>query len=159
MPAWPSSISSTRCPARSRTVTQCPQNLLRGPDGDVVAIDWQFASWCAVGFDVGQLIAGHAESGDLDPAQLAAAYAGAVEEYAGGLHDEGMAVAAEDVALGAAGALIIRSAFTALPLEFLDKEPTPDVVRLFDRRAKFARFLVDLAHVTFPVSRPRDAAI
>jgi hypothetical protein len=45
----------------------CPQNLLRGVDGDVVAIDWQLSGWCAVGFDVGQLIAGHAQSGNLVP--------------------------------------------------------------------------------------------
>jgi hypothetical protein len=90
----------------------CPQNLLRGVDGDVVAIDWQLSGWCAVGFDVGQLIAGHAQSGDLDPAQLDAAYTVAIEEYTAGLYDEGMEIASDDVALGAAGAMIIRSVFT-----------------------------------------------
>lgn len=137
----------------------CPQNLLRGLDGDVVAIDWQFAGWCAVGFDVGHLIAGHAESGDLEPAQLEAAYAGALEEYTKGLHDEGMTVGADDVALGAAGALIIRSAFTALPLELLDVAPSTDLVHLFDRRARFARFLLDLARIRFSFGHPRDAAV
>jgi Phosphotransferase enzyme family len=135
----------------------CPQNLLRGAGGDVVAIDWQFAGWFAVGFDVGQLIAGHAESADLDPAWLEAVHAGAVEEYTKGLHVEGMAATADEVALGAAGALIIRSAFTALPLELLSDEPGSDVARLFERRATFARFLVDLAHARFPFSQPRDA--
>ena len=72
-------------------------------DGDVVAIDWQLSGWCAVGFDVGQLIAGHAQSGDLDPAQFDAAYTAAIEEYTGGLYDEGVDLAADDVALGAAG--------------------------------------------------------
>jgi Phosphotransferase enzyme family len=137
----------------------CPQNLLRSADGDVVAIDWQLTGWLAVGFDVGQLIAGHAESGELDPAQLPAAYAAAVDEYTEGLRDEGMTIAADHVALGAAGALIMRSAFTALPLEFLQDEPTPDLVRLFERRARFARFLVDLAHIHFPFSRPGNTAV
>jgi hypothetical protein len=137
----------------------CPQNLLRGVDGDVVAIDWQFAGWSAVGFDVGQLIAGHAESGDLEPAQLEAAYTGALEEYVKGLHDEGTTMATGDVALGAAAALIIRSAFTALPLELLDVEPSTDLVRLFDRRARFARFLIDLARARVPFGHPRDAAV
>jgi hypothetical protein len=73
----------------------CPQNLLRGVDGDVVAIDWQLSGWCAVGFDVGQLIAGHAQSGDLDPAQFDAAYTAAIEEYTGGLYDEGVDLAAD----------------------------------------------------------------
>jgi hypothetical protein len=50
----------------------------------VVAIDWQLSGWCAVGFDVGQLIAGQAQSGDLDPAQLDAAYTVAIEEYTAG---------------------------------------------------------------------------
>lgn len=137
----------------------CPQNLLRDVDGDVVAIDWQFAGWCAVGFDLGQLIAGHAESGHLDPAQLEAAYTGALEEYIRGLHDEGMTVGADDIAVGAAGALIIRSAFTALPLEFLDVEPSTDLVHLFDRRARFARFLLNLARARFPFGHPRDAGV
>jgi hypothetical protein len=125
----------------------------------VVAIDWQLSGWCAVGFDVGQLIAGQAQSGDLDPAQLDAAYTVAIEEYTAGLYDEGMEIASDDVALGAAGAMIIRSVFTALPLEFLDLDPAPELVRLFERRARFARFLVDLAHTRFPFSRPRDAGV
>ena len=105
------------------------------------------------------MIAGHAQSGDLDPAQLDAAYTAALEEYTAGLYDEGMQIAAGDVALGAAGAMIIRSVFTALPLEFLDLDPAPELVRLFERRARFARFLVDLAHTRFPFSRPREAGV
>jgi hypothetical protein len=70
-----------------------------------------------------------------------------------------MAVGADDVAVGAAGALIIRSAFTALPVEFLDVEPAADIVRLFERRARFARFLVDLACTHYPFGRPRDAVV
>jgi hypothetical protein len=60
---------------------------------------------------------------------------------------------------GGEHALIIRSAFTALPLEFLDVEPATDLVRLFDRRAKFARFLIDLAPAHVPFGHPRDAAV
>jgi len=132
----------------------CPQNLLWAVAGDLVAIDWQFASWRAVGYDVGQLVAGHAESGDLDPAQLHATFAAALDGYTAGLLEEGSSIAADDVALGAAGALVVRSAFTALPLELLEVAPTPDVSRLFERRARFARFLVDLAAASFPIGRP-----
>jgi hypothetical protein len=40
-----------------------------------------------------------------------------------------------------------------------DLDPAPELVRLFERRARFARFLVDLAHTRFPFSRPRDAGV
>lgn len=136
----------------------CPQNLLRCVDGDLVAVDWQLAGWCALGFDVGQLVAGHAESGDLHPVELPAVYDAAVAGYTAGVADEGLDVTAGEVALGAAGVLVIRSAFTALPLEFLDAEPSAAIVRLFDRRARYARFLVDLARTHLPLTRPRDAA-
>ena len=123
----------------------CPQNLLRPVrEADtVVAIDWTFAGITSVGMDAGQLLAGHAESGDLDPAELPDLLRAIVAAYAAGLVDEGARVELDDVWFGVAANLVIRSAFTALPIEMLDRPPdNPE--RFFARRAGYARFLVDL---------------
>lgn len=54
-------------------------------------------------------------------------------------------VSPEDVRVGALGTLVIRSAFTALPVELLGSDPTPDLEQLFERRAAYVAFLTDLA--------------
>lgn len=70
-----------------------PQNLLRSTDRDeLVAIDWQFVGMCAIGFDVGQVLAGHAESGDLEPTQLAPTLSAIVDAYTAGAHAEGAGI-------------------------------------------------------------------
>ena len=124
----------------------CPQNLLRpvGPTACLVAIDWTFAGVCPVGMDAGQLLAGRAESGELHPDELGDVYSQIVLGYTAGLRAEGLSVADEDVRFGIAGNLIIRSAFTALPLESIEAWGGLEMGRLVHSRAKYARFLVDL---------------
>lgn len=68
-----------------------------------------------------------------------------LDAYISGLADEDPHVDREAARLGAIGNLVIRSAFTALPVELLDAPATRDLAGLFDRRARYARFLVDLA--------------
>lgn len=124
----------------------CPQNLLRPIDdaAALVAIDWTFAGVCPIGMDAGQLLAGRAESGELDPHDLAELYAVIVEGYTAGVRAEGMVVSDEDVRFGIAGNLVIRSAFSALPVESIDEWGTPECAGLIASRAAYARFLVDL---------------
>ena len=133
----------------------CPQNLLRPvaePDV-VVAIDWTFAGIAALGLDAAQLVAGRAESGELDPAELGAvldqvlgAYVEAFTEAAGAPVDPDV------VRFGVIANLVIRSAFTALPIEMLGDAPTDQLRQLFARRAGYARFLVDLGLALDPGS-------
>lgn len=101
-----------------------------------------FAGLCAVGFDAGQLVAGHAGSGDLDPSQLADTLTAVIDAYTVGVHDKDAAVPAEAIRVGAVGTLLIRSAFTALPLEDLTDTAAST---LFERRAHYARLLADLS--------------
>ncbi len=124
----------------------CPQNLLRPADepDTVVAIDWTFAGVCPLGMDAGQLLAGRAESGELDPALLPALLEHILDAYRAGLADEGADYSAADVRCGVVANLVVRSAFTALPIELLDTEPNDALHTLFARRAAYARFLVDL---------------
>lgn len=123
----------------------CPQNLLRSTEpGSFVAIDWTFAGIAPLGLDAGQLLAGHAESGELHPAALPDLLDDIIAAYTGGLTEGGLAVDSAAVRLGVVGHLVVRSAFTALPLERLHDERNNVVEELFRRRAGYARFLVDL---------------
>lgn len=121
----------------------CPQNLLRpiGNNGIFVAIDWTFAGFSPVGMDAGQLLAGHAESGELDPVALPRLLDDIVAAYTDGLLQECSGVDAAQASFGTIGNLVIRSAFTALPVEMLD---AGEDEAFFARRAAYARFLVDL---------------
>lgn len=124
----------------------CPQNLLRpiGEPDTIVAIDWTFAGIVAVGTDAGQLLAGHAESGDLDPDVILDLLEDIVDAYMTGLADEGFDGDPADARFGAVATLVVRSAFTALPVELLDSPPSDGLGILFERRARYARILVDL---------------
>ncbi len=125
----------------------CPQNLLipvADPEG-FVAIDWFWSSGVEpVGFDLGQLLAGGCEAGWLDPRQLASVYATILPPYIDGLHAEGFDADPRDVELGFVGPLVMRSAFTSLPLDLLAAEPTDELRERFAQRARYARFLTDL---------------
>ena len=125
----------------------CPQNLLRSANEHVtiVAIDWQFVGLCSIGFDAGHVLAGHAESGDLDPDRYASVFEAVVEGYLAGLREEGVNIDSSDARFGAVGALVIRSVFTAIPLELLGSPPDAKIDRLIRDRCRYARFLVHLA--------------
>lgn len=124
----------------------CPQNLLADPSGEeLVMIDWAFVGVYAIGYDLAQLLAGRAETGELTRSDLEVIHAAIVPSYLQGLADEGAPVDADAVEAGYVGALVTRSAFTALPLEHLGDVEDARLRRLFARRAAYARYLVDLA--------------
>lgn len=119
----------------------CPRNLLVPADGsaEFVAIDWGWAYPAAVGFDLGQLLVGRAHTGELDPADLPAIHEAIESAYASEVGAD-----PADVSFGYVASLVLRCAFTAIPTELLDQEPTPELYDLFRKRAGLARFLVDL---------------
>jgi hypothetical protein len=125
----------------------CPQNLLRSADDDatIVAIDWQFVGLCSIGFDAGQVLAGHAESGDLNPDRYASVFESVLDGYLAGVREEGVVIDPADARFGAVGALVVRSVFTAIPLELLGSPSDTGLDRLIRDRCRYARFLVDLA--------------
>jgi hypothetical protein len=124
----------------------CPQNLLADPERvDVfVAIDWSFTTTAPVGFDLGQLLAGLAQNGELDPTELPAIHAAIVPPYLEGLRNEGVDADPADVRTGYVGSLLLRSGFTGPPLELLGRSDEPGIADEFAQRARYSRFLLDL---------------
>jgi hypothetical protein len=120
-----------------------PGNMLIPADGsaEFVAIDWSWPYPAAVGFDLGQLLVGRTHTGELDPADLPAVHETIESAYAAAV--AGIADPAE-VSFGYVASLVLRSAWTAIPIELLDREPTPQLHELFRKRAGLARFLTDL---------------
>jgi Ser/Thr protein kinase RdoA (MazF antagonist) len=124
-----------------------PQNLLvpaEEPDG-FVAIDWSLIGPAAVGFDLSQLLVGRVHTGRLPAAALGALLDTVVAAYAAGLAEEDDPVPAETVRQGAVGSLVVRSAFSALPLAALADPPRPALAALVAERVRLTRHLVDLA--------------
>ncbi|MEO3861160.1 hypothetical protein [Acrocarpospora sp. B8E8] len=115
-----------------------PANLLVPVDGsaEFVAIDWSWGAPAGIGFDLGQLLVGQSHDGVTEPEDLPV------------IHDTILAAYTEafgaDVLLGYVGALVVRGLWTALPLEHLGEEPTPELAELFRKRVGLARFITAL---------------
>jgi Phosphotransferase enzyme family len=125
----------------------CPQNLLIPVDaaGDgFVVIDWGMACNAPVGYELAQLLIGLAHSGQLSVEELPEIHDVILAAYVDGLADEGLTVDENDVRYGFDAALVIRSAFTGLPLERLAGPPSDGLERLLADRARLTRYLVDL---------------
>ncbi|MGP3955953.1 hypothetical protein ACTWPT_08145 [Nonomuraea sp. 3N208] len=120
-----------------------PKNLLVPADGsaEFVAIDWSWPCPAAVGFDLGQLLVGRAHTGELDPEDLPAVHEAIETAYAA---SAGALASPDEVSFGYVASLVLRSAWSAIPFELLDQEPTPELHELFRKRAGLARFIVDL---------------
>jgi hypothetical protein len=125
-----------------------PQNLLvPAADPDTfVAVDWSLMGPCAVGYDLGQLVVGLAHAGQLDVDALPAVHDAVLPAYVAGLADEGLRVAADVVRFGFHAALVVRSAFSALPHDLSD-------AALVARRVRLTRHVVDLG-LALPTTGP-----
>ncbi|MFC4589318.1 phosphotransferase [Sphaerisporangium corydalis] len=124
----------------------CPQNLLvpaLGP-ADFVAIDWSWPTPLPVGFDLGQLLVGLPYAGTGDPSELTAVHSAILAAYTAEL-----TVDPGQVRFGYVASLVLRNAWTALPLERLGETPTPELHELFRARAPLARFVADLGRAMF----------
>jgi hypothetical protein len=120
-----------------------PQNLLvpaGGPDA-FVAIDWSLMGPAAVGYDLGQLLIGLAHAGQLDVDRLSGLQEVVLPAYVAGLADEGMPVDPDVVRFGCHAALVVRSAFSALPLP---GPATSGRAAAVASRVRLTRHLVDL---------------
>jgi hypothetical protein len=123
-----------------------PQNLLVPADAPstFVVIDWSLMGPAAVGYDLGQLLIGLVHAGQLDIHRLSSLQEAVLPAYTAGLAAEGLRVDPDVVRFGCHAALVVRSAFSALPLERLAGRPAPDDVDLVARRVRLTRHLVDL---------------
>ncbi len=124
----------------------CPQNLLPDPDrrGAFVAIDWGFANLAPLGSDLVQLLAGRADSGDLDADDLPPIQEAILAAYLDGLRDEGVDASAVTIRQAFLGGLVVGKAFSALPLERLGGPVDDRTKAFFLARARYARYLLDL---------------
>lgn len=141
-----------------------PQNLLvpaTEPDS-FVAIDIAFSTPHAVGFDLGQLLVGLVHAGELPVAALPAIHEVLVPSYVAGYQTSGreMEIDPGSVVRGYLLTMMLRSGFTSLPFEALQRPTTDgngpttaDLDALMRERAALTRFITDL---TIPIV-PRRA--
>jgi hypothetical protein len=123
-----------------------PQNLLVPADRQdtFVAIDWSLGGLAAPGDDLAQLLIGLAHAGTLAVDDLAALRPTIVDAHTAGLHAEGVPCDPAAVRYGLDGGMLLRSTFTALPLERLSEPLTDELAAHIKRRIALTRHLVDL---------------
>jgi hypothetical protein len=123
-----------------------PQNLLVPADrpDTFVAIDWSLGGLAAPGDDLGQLLIGLAHAGTLGVDELATLRPTIVDAHAAGLHAEGMPCDEAAVRYGLDGGMLLRSTFTALPLQRLAEPLTDELAAHIEQRVALTRYLVDL---------------
>jgi hypothetical protein len=123
----------------------CPQNLFEGGSPDeFVAIDWGLTGIAAVGGDLVQLLAGRVDSGELTAPDVQGLLAIVVGAFERGLATEGMIVGRRDVELAVEISLVVRCAFTALPLERLAGLAwQPNAAEIVRQRSAWCRYLLD----------------
>jgi hypothetical protein len=98
----------------------------------------------AVGYDLGQLLVGLVHAGRLAVDLLPAVHEAVLPAYTKGLADEGLRVDADVVRFGFHAALVVRSAFSALPLARLAGPPDRDDAAVVAQRVRLTRYVVDL---------------
>jgi hypothetical protein len=124
-----------------------PQNLLV-PAGDpqsFVIIDFSFNSPQCIGFDLGQLLVGLAHAGELPVTELPQIDQAIVPAYLAGLASTGCTASRDQVRRGYEVSLLVRSLFTALPLELLGAPDSAALRAILIHRIGLTRFLLDLA--------------
>jgi hypothetical protein len=127
----------------------CTRNLLRtDASDDIVLIDFAFWGSAPFGFDLGQLVLGEVQVDERDPGCLAAVEGACLPAYMAGMRDEGCEVPEAVVRRGHALLMLLFSGLSAVPFEFLDRPPSPELQRLSQARAACARFILDLVAST-----------
>lgn len=128
-----------RLPAHGDT---SPNNLLLNGDGFVL-IDFGFWGEQPVGFDLAQLVLGDVQTGRRPAADLAELDAHCLAAYVAGLRAEGEATPESVVARGHALKTWIFSGISSLPVELLDRPPTPELRRVAAARAAITEYALD----------------
>ncbi|WP_194909295.1 phosphotransferase [Catenulispora rubra] len=124
-----------------------PQNLLVSaddPDG-FVAIDFGLDCPLPVGHDLGQLLVGLCHAGILAADRLPVISSIILAAHADGLAAEGHDATRDQIRGGYLSGLVLRSAFSAIPLETLAGPPTDELVAFWTERLRMTRVLLDLA--------------
>ncbi len=127
----------------------CTNNLLVQRDSpDLVLIDYGFWTTQPLGFDLSQLLMGDVQIGRRPAASLPGLEAACLPAYVRGLRAEGCDVDPAVVARAHALLMLLYTGLSAFPLEHLEAEPTPALLRIATERADAARFILDLVDAT-----------
>ncbi|HYN71017.1 MAG TPA: hypothetical protein VES60_00835 [Nakamurella sp.] len=120
-----------------------PQNLLvpRDDPDSLVAIDIAFQCPLAIGSDLGQLLVGLVHAGEMPVQQLPEIHAALAPAFTAGFAAGGGSVRLDDVRAAEIGNLVVRSAFTSIPFDRLDRTPAAEIAS----RLELSRFIVELA--------------
>lgn len=124
-----------------------PQNLLVPADDpdSFVAIDFGLDSPLPVGHDLGQLLVGRCHAGMLPADRLAEISAHILTAHAEGLAAEGHTATIDEIRGGYLSGLVLRSGFSAIPLETLAGPPTDELIGLWADRLRMTRAILNLA--------------
>jgi len=107
------------------------------------------SAWTAplpVGHDLGQLLAGLCHAGTLPADRLPEISSAILVAHADGLAAEGHRATIDQIRGGYLSGLVLRSAFSAIPLERLAEPPTDQLVEHWADRLRMTRALLDLAN-------------
>jgi phosphotransferase family enzyme len=127
----------------------CTNNLLvQAGSDDLVLIDYGFWTTQPLGFDLGQLLVGDVQIGRRPASCLWSVENACTPAYVEGLRDEGCDVPSAVVRRGHALMMLLYTGLSALPIEDLPLEPTPERRRIAAERAAMARFILDLVDST-----------
>jgi hypothetical protein len=126
----------------------CPNNLLAGPDGDFVMIDFGFLGAAPVAFDLSQLLVGDVQIGRRAAGGLSELDEAIVAAYVAGLRAEGCDLPEAQVRRGHALCLLLMTGLSALPFDLFDRPVDEDTLRIAADRAELARYALDLEAAT-----------
>jgi hypothetical protein len=122
----------------------CPNNLLATADSaDFTLIDFGFWQPMPAGADLSQLLIGDVQIGKARAGDLAARDDAHVGEYVRGLRDEGCDIPEPVVRRAHALHMLMMSGLSAVPVELLDRPPSPALEAQVADRAAIARFCLD----------------
>jgi hypothetical protein len=122
-----------------------PDNFREPAVGDIVALDWSYAHVGELGSDLGQLFVGRFESGAASIDDVEPIARTVFDGYCAGLARNGAEVDPTLIEIAWAAHLAIRSVFSALILGHRPDLGENERLELLQRRARVARFGIDLA--------------
>lgn len=132
----------------------CVANLLVAADRpELVVVDFGFAGRAPLGTDLGQLVLGEVLAGQRSAAEIAALVAACVDGFAAGVTAQGGVVDVTALRRAHAVLMTVFSALSAVPVEHLPADPTPQLRSLVHARAAVASAVLDLLdHTPRPVA-------
>jgi len=126
----------------------CPNNLLAGPGGDIMLIDYGFWGAAPVGFDLQTLLVGDVQIGRRSATTLAEVDETIIPAYVEGLRAEGCDIPEAVVRRAHAIRSLLMTGISTVPVDLFDRPATDDTKRIADDRAVIARYCLDALDAT-----------